>query len=103
MSLSRQLWKKRSERERSGRGDLVWVDLSYVHLLLNAINTITADVAITMATIPTTSTVPITGFVTVLTAVVVGWMIEVAVMVTTLPPTVVSFTSHNPMEMRMDF
>jgi len=76
---------------------------SYVHLLLNAINTITADATITMATIPTTSTVPITGFVTVLTAVAVGWMIEVAITVTTLPPTVVSFTSHNPMEMRMDF
>ena len=66
---------------------------SYVHLLLNAINTITADATITMATIPTTSTVPITGFVTVLTAVAVGWMIEVAVMVTTLPLTVVSFTT----------
>jgi len=80
---------------------LVWVDLSYVHLLLNAINTITADVAITMATIPTTSTVPITGFVTVLTTVAVGWMIEVAITVTTLPPTVVSFTSHNPTVVRV--
>ena len=79
---------------------MVW-GFSYVHLLLNAINTITADVAITMATIPTTSTVPITGFVTVLTAVAVGWMIEVAVMVTTLPPTVVSFTSHNPTVVRV--
>jgi len=78
--------------EEKRKGDLVW-GFSYVHLLLNAINTITADVAITMATIPTTSTVSITGFVTVLTAVVVGWMIEVAVMVITLPPTVVSFTT----------